>query len=334
MHLVTKKEKEPLSVRTKRFFRNIFKDKETRKNWFKRLRTDMWRDRFLYLLLVPFIIWFLVFQYKPMFGLQIAFKDFSPFKGIEGSPWVGLAHFKEFIGNDYFFRVLKNTIIINLYSLLICFPAPIILAILINEVRHTKYKKLVQTLTYLPHFVSIVVIAGIITTFLSPSGGIVNIIIEKLGLEKIYFLIRPEYFRGIFTGMNLWKDTGFNSIVFLSAIAGIDEALYEAAKIDGATKWQQVLNVTIPSILPTIVIMLIMKIGSLVSVGYEAIILLYQPATYETADVISTYVYRSGMVDGRYDFATAVGLFNGIIALVLVFSANRISRRLTQTSLW
>lgn len=310
-------------------------DKKTRLQlWLKKLLNDMWRDRFLYMLLIPFVIWFLIFQYKPMLGLQIAFKDFSPFKGIAGSEWVGLAHFKEFIGSDYFLRVLKNTIIINLYSLLICFPAPIILAILINEIRHTRYKKIVQTLTYLPHFVSIVVIAGIITTFLSPSSGIVNIMLEKLGLEKIYFLIKPEFFRGIFTGMNLWKDTGFNSIVFLSAIAGIDGGLYEAAKIDGANKFQQIMNVTIPSILPTIVIMLIMKIGSLLSVGYEAIILLYQPATYETADVISTYVYRSGMIDGRYDFATAVGLFNGIIALVLVFGANKLSRRLTETSLW
>lgn len=302
--------------------------------WFQKLLKDMWRDRFLYLLMTPFIIWFLVFSYKPMIGLQIAFKDFSPFQGIAGSPWIGLDHFREFMGNSYFLRVLKNTVIINLYSLIICFPAPIILAILINEVRHTKYKKIVQTLTYLPHFVSIVVIAGIITTFLSPGSGIVNIMLEKMGLEKIYFLIKPEYFRGIFTGMNLWKDTGFSSIVFLSAIAGIDEGLYEAAKIDGASKFQQIMNVTIPSILPTIVIMLIMKIGSLLSVGYEAIILLYQPSTYETADVISTYVYRSGMIDGRYDFATAVGLFNGVIALILVFGANRLSRRLTQTSLW
>lgn len=310
-------------------------DKKTRLQlWLKKLLNDMWRDRFLYMLLIPFVIWFLIFQYKPMLGLQIAFKDFSPFKGIAGSEWVGLAHFKEFIGSDYFLRVLKNTIIINLYSLLICFPAPIILAILINEIRHTRYKKIVQTLTYLPHFVSIVVIAGIITTFLSPSSGIVNIMLEKLGLEKIYFLIKPEFFRGIFTGMNLWKDTGFNLIVFLSAISGIDGGLYEAAKIDGANKFQQIMNVTIPSILPTIAIMLIMKIGSLLSVGYEAIILLYQPATYETADVISTYVYRSGMIDGRYDFATAVGLFNGIIALVLVFGANKLSRRLTETSLW
>lgn len=200
--------------------------------------------------------------------------------------------------------------------------------------RHTKYKKVVQTLTYLPHFVSVVVVAGIVTTFLSPSTGIVNILMERFGLEKIYFLIKPEFFRGIYTGMDLWKETGFSSIVFLSAIAGIDEGLYESAKIDGANKFQQIMHVTLPSILPTIVIMLIMKIGSILTVGYEAIILLYQPATYETADVISTYVYRSGLIDGRYDFATAVGLFNGIIALILVIGANKLSRRLTSSSLW
>lgn len=302
--------------------------------WLRKLLRDVKRDRFLYLMLVPFVLWFIIFKYKPMFGLQIAFKDFNLFKGIADSPWVGLAHFKEFISSEYFGRVLKNTLILNLYNLVICFPAPIILAVLINEVRHRKYKKLIQTLTYLPHFVSVVVVAGIVTTFLSPSTGIINLFIERLGFEKIYFLIKPEFFRWIYTTMDLWKETGFSSIVFLSAIAGIDEGLYESAKIDRANKFQQILHITLPSILPTIVIMLIMKIGSILSIGYEAIILLYQPATFETADVISTYVYRSGLMDGRYDYGTAVGLFNGVIALFLVFVANKISRKVTNSGLW
>lgn len=310
------------------------KEKKDMKEYFQKLKTDIYRDRLLYLLLIPFLLWFLVFKYLPMIGVQIAFKDFSLFRGISGSEWVGLGHFKEFIGSEYFLRVFKNTIIISLYGLIICFPAQIILAIMISEVTHAKFKKAVQTLTYLPHFVSVVVVAGIVTTFLSPSSGLVNIILDKLGMEKIYFLTNPNYFRGIYTTMNLWKETGFASIVFIAAIAGIDTQLYEAAKMDGANKLKQIIHVTLPGILPTIVVMLIMKIGSLLSVGYESIILLYQPATYEKADVISTYVYRSGLIEGRYDFATAVGLFNSIVALVLVLVANKISRKVTETSLW
>lgn len=304
------------------------------KRYLQRLLKDIHRDKLLYLLLIPFVAWFLVFKYIPMGGIQIAFKDFSLFKGIKGSDWVGLEHVMEFIGSEYFLRVFRNTVIISLYGLIICFPAQIILAIMISEVGSVKYKKTVQTLTYLPHAVSAVVVAGIVTNLLAPGSGLVNVILERLGFEKIYFLTNPNYFRGIFTTMNLWKETGFGSIVFIAAIAGIDTQLYEAARIDGAGKLKQIFHVTLPGILPTIVVMFIMKIGNLLNVGYESIILLYQPATYETADVISTYVYRSGLIDGRYDFATAVGLFNSIVALVLVVSANKLSSKLTESSLW
>lgn len=302
----------------------------------KRKKTwrEIKRDKFLYLMILPFILYFVIFQYKPMWGIQIAFKDFSLFKGISASPWVGLQHFKDFVDSEYFFRNFKNTIIINLYSLFIGFPIPIILAILVNELRHIHYKKLVQTLTYLPHFISGVVVAGMVISFLSPSNGVINIFLERLGFEKQYFLIKPEYFRGIFTGMHIWKNAGFSSIVFLSAISGVDQELYETAHLDGANKFQEIIHVTVPSILPTIIIMLIMRIGHLLSVGFEQIILLYQPATYSTADVISTYVYRSGLEEGQYDFATAVGLFNAIISFVLVWTANRISKKVTKTSLW
>ncbi|QKS48757.1 sugar ABC transporter permease (plasmid) [Paenibacillus cellulosilyticus] len=269
-----------------------------------------------------------------MWGIQIAFKDFSLFKGIGASEWVGFEYFKEFIQSKYFGRVFINTIAISLYGLVICFPAQIIVAIMISEVTRKAFKKTVQTLTFLPHFVSVVVIAGIVTTFLSPSSGLINLVLEKFGFEKIYFLANPDYFRGIFTTMNLWKETGFASIVFIAAIAGIDTQLYEAAKMDGAGKFKQIYYVTLPGILPTIMVMLILKIGDLLRVGYEAIILLYQPATYEKADVISTYVYRSGLIDGRYDFATAVGLFNSIVALVLVVTANKLSKRVTNSALW
>lgn len=291
-----------------------------------------WR---LYLLLIPFLAWYVLFMYKPMYGLQIAFKDFSLFKGIEGSTWVGLEHFKQFFNGPYFWRTLKNTLMLSLYQLIFAFPAPIVLALLLNEVRNRLFQKFVQTFTYLPHFISIVVVAGIVTNFLAPSTGIVNSILQLLGGEKLYFLTKPEYFRTIYIiSMDIWKEMGFGAIVYIAALAGVNPALYEAAKIDGANRFQIIWNVTLPSIIPTIAIMLILKIGQLMEVGYEAIILLYQPATYETADVISTYVYRSGLQEGQYDLATAAGLFNATVSLLLVITANRLSKKLTETGLW
>jgi putative aldouronate transport system permease protein len=291
-----------------------------------------WR---LYLLLIPFLAWYALFMYKPMYGLQIAFKDFSLFKGIEGSTWVGLEHFKQFFEGPYFWRTLKNTLLLSLYQLLFAFPAPIVLALLLNEVRSRLFQKFVQTFTYLPHFISIVVVAGIVTNFLAPSTGVVNSILQLLGGEKLYFLTKPEYFRTIYIiSMDMWKEMGFGAIVYIAALAGVNPALYEAAKIDGANRFQQIWSVTLPSIIPTIAIMLILKIGQLMEAGYEAIILLYQPATYETADVISTYVYRSGLQEGQYDLATAVGLFNASVSLLLVITANRFSKKLTETGLW
>ncbi|WP_312880478.1 ABC transporter permease [Paenibacillus phytorum] len=291
-----------------------------------------WR---LYLLLIPFLAWYVLFMYKPMYGLQIAFKDFSLFKGIEGSAWVGLEHFKQFFNGPYFGRTLKNTLLLSVYQLIFAFPAPIVLALLLNEVRNRLFQKFVQTFTYLPHFISIVVVAGIVTNFLAPSTGIVNSILQLLGGEKLYFLTKPEYFRTIYIiSMDIWKEMGFGAIVYIAALAGVNPALYEAAKIDGAGRFQIIWNVTLPSIIPTIAIMLILKIGQLMEVGYEAIILLYQPATYETADVISTYVYRSGLQEGQYDLATAAGLFNASVSLLLVIMANRLSKKLTDTGLW
>lgn len=201
------------------------------------------------------------------------------------------------------------------------------MALLLNEVKNKYFRNTVQTAIYLPHFISVVVVAGIVTNFLAPTNGIVNILLEKIGGEKIYFLTKPEYFRTIFTSMNIWKEAGFGTIVYLSALAGVSQELYEAAKIDGASRWKQTLHVTIPGLVPTIVILLILRMGSMLKVGYEAIILLYQPVTYKTADVISTYVFRSGIADGRYDFATAVGIFNSVVSLLLVWAANRLSKK-------
>lgn len=294
----------------------------------------IYRDRFLYLLLIPFIIWLLVFSYRPLMGLQIAFQDYSLFKGIGGSDWVGLANFKEFFEGAYFWRTLRNTLMISVYSIIFGFPAPIILALMLNQLRNAKYKKVIQTLTYLPYFISVVVVAGIVVNFLAPERGIVNIIIKALGGKSTYFLTKPEYFRTIYTLMNIWKDTGFGAIVYLAALSGVDVQLYDACKIDGGNEFQQILHVTLPSIVPTIVIMFIMRIGGILDVGYESIILLYQPVTYETADVISTYVYRLGIEGNQQAMATAVGFFNAVVAFILVTLTNTISRKVSDISLW
>lgn len=287
----------------------------------------------LYLLIVPFILWYALFMYKPMYGLQIGFKEYDILTGITESPWIGFTHFAEFLKDEFFWRAFTNTIMISAYDLLFGFPAPIILALLLNEVKNVKFKKTVQTITYLPHFISIVVIAGLVTNFLAPSG-LINNLIEMFGGERVYFLIKPEYFRGIFTAMNIFKGVGYGAVIYIAALAGVDPQLYEAASIDGAGKMRQLWNVTLPCIKPTIIVMLILKIGQLMSVSYEAILLLYQPATYQTGDVISTYVYRSGMIEGRYDFATAVGLTNSIIAFVLVYISNQVSKKFSETSVW
>ena len=300
----------------------------------QRLLRDCKRDKYLYLLLLPFVLFFILFQYKPLYGLIIAFKDYSLFKGIEASPWVGLENFKNFFNSPSFVRVFKNTVLINLYGLFIGFPVPIILALMFHSIRNKVFRNVTQTLTYLPHFVSIVVVAGIVVNFLSPSHGMVNMLIEKLGGEKIYFLIKPQYFRAIFTGMNIWKESGFGAVVYIAALSGIDVQLYDAAYVDGANAWQRLRYVTIPGILPTITIMLILRIGRMLEVGYEAILLLYQPATFETADVISTYVYRSALELGNYSLATAAELFNAAVAVALIYGANRFAKKFSETSLW
>ncbi len=298
------------------------------------LAARLMKDKWLYIFLAPFLLWYVLFAYTPMYGLQIAFKDYNLFKGITDSAWVGLKHFQTFFESPYFFRLLKNTVIISLMNLVFAFPLSVIFALMLNEVKNRKFKKTVQTVTYLPYFISIVVVTGIVTSFLAPSNGIINVLISKLGGEKQYFLMQKESFRWIYLLMNIWKDTGYNSIVYIAALAAVDAELYEAASIDGAGKLRQMIHVSLPGILPTVIIMFILKLGTIMEVGYEAIILLYQPATYETADVISTFVYRTGLVDGKYDYATAVGLFNAVVAFVLVWSVNWLSNRAAETGLW
>jgi putative aldouronate transport system permease protein len=302
--------------------------------WFKQLSVDVRRDWILYAMLAPVIIWFIAFLYLPMGSLAMAFKQYSVFKGIEASPWIGFDHFETLFGSAAFLRALKNTLIISFLSLLLSFPVPIILALMINEVQNKGVRKTIQTIVYLPHFISAVIVAGIVVAMLSPSSGVVNHLLASLGFEREYFLTRPEWFRTIFISSNIWKEAGFDSIVYLAAIMGINPSLYESAQVDGASRWQMITRITLPSILPTIAVLLVIRLGNVLEVGYEYIILLYQPSTFETADVISTYIYRVGVQSAKYDLAAAAGLFNAVVALVLVLGANAISRRITRTGVF
>lgn len=292
------------------------------------------KDWDLYLLLLPGFVWYLLFCYKPMAGLITAFYDYNVFKGLAGSTFVGFANFSEFINGPDFVRTIKNTLMIALWQIFICFPLPIVLAIAVTEMKNSFIRKLTQTATFLPYFISVVVVCGMVINFLSPSTGIVNLIIKKLGFTPVYFMVEPKYFRLIYTMMTLWQTAGFNAIVYIAAIMGIDSQLYEAAIVDGANKWKRIVHITVPGILPTVITMFIMNIGKMVKVGYESILLLYQPTTYPVADVISTYSYRIGIENGDYGLATAAGLFEAVVALILVSVANKISKRVTENSLW
>lgn len=301
--------------------------------WKNRVIQD-WRKHWpLYLMLLPVLLYYLVWCYGPMYGIVIAFKEFSPRKGILGSPFVGFKYFKEFFASPYAFRVIRNTVLINFWNLLIGFPLPIVFALLLNEVRNRLYKRTVQTITYMPYFISLVVICGMIVDF-TASDGIFGEIAKMFGATPTNLLSEPKYFRAIYVGSEIWQRLGWDSIIFLSALSIINPELYEAATIDGAGKLKQVFHVTIPGIMPTIAILLILRIGSMMSLGFEKIILLYNGLTYETADVISSFVYRKGIVENNFSFSTAVGLFNSVINFILVIFANKASAKMTESSLW
>lgn len=305
-----------------------------KKTFWQRLKLDLYRYRYLYLFFaLPLLLYYIVFKYVPLYGLQIAFKDYRITRTIWECPWVGFEHFQDFFSSIYFFRTLKNTLIISCLNLVFGFPAPIIFALLLNEVQNSKFKKIVQTVTYLPHFVSTVVICGLIVSF-SAKDGLFNDIIELFGGTRSDLLMSKEAFRPIYIASGIWSGFGWGSIIYLSALSSADQEQYEAAYIDGAKRFQRMIYITLPGILPTIVIKLIMEVGSLMSVGHEKILLLYSPLTYEVADVISTYVYRKGLVDNDYSYSTAVGLFNSVINIILLVFTNTVSRRLTDTSLW
>ena len=298
-----------------------------------KMKKDWNKYKTLYFLFIPVLIYYIVFQYGSMFGLIIAFENYKPRLGFFKSPFVGLTHFKNFIHDYYFKRTLMNTIRISVTNLIFTFPCPIILAIFISELRSKKYSKVVQTITYIPHFVSIVVVTSILMDLTSRTGAITTFL-SYFGFEPVTMLNEPKYFLPLYIISNIWQNVGWNSIVYLAALLSIDSQLYEAARIDGAGKLRQLWSVTLPCLLPTIVIMLILQIGKMFNVGYEKIILTYNSLTYEVADVINSYVYREGLLNLNYSYAAAVGMFNSIVSFILVWTTNKISNKLTGSGLW
>lgn len=305
-----------------------------RKGLWTRFADNIRKHPILYLMALPVALWYIVFQYLPMYGLVIAFQDYVPSRGIMDSRWVGLKHFRSFFTDPYFGRVVFNTLYINILMLVFAFPFPIIFALLLNEVKSGKLRKTTQTVTYLPHFVSAMVICGLMLDFGKSNGMLTGLFSSLLGTERINLFSKASYFRPLYVGMNVWQEFGWDSIIYFAALSGIDPTLYEAAMMDGASRLKRAIHITLPSIAPTIIILLILRIGNLLTLGWEKIVLLYNPMIYETADVISTYVYRRGLIMFEYSFGTAVGLFNSAINFVLLISANAVSRKVNDTSLW
>ncbi|MGE5551198.1 MAG: ABC transporter permease [Bacteroidota bacterium] len=298
-----------------------------------RVAKDFRLNKGLYLMVLPVIAYYLIFYYKPMYGAIIAFKDFNPLAGMANSPWVGWKHFLDFFNGYYFWRILRNTVTISVNTLLFGFPAPIILALLLNELRGRFFKRTVQTITYMPHFVSLVVICGMIKEFTMDSGFITQFL-GLFGVQRASLLNNPGMFVPIYVISDIWQQVGWGSIIFLASLSSIDPELYEAASIDGAGRWKQALHITLPGMLPTIIVLLILRMGRMLSVGYEKIILLYNPAIYETADVISSFVYRKGLQEFNWSYSAAVGIFNSIINLALLIIANWFSKKVNENSLW
>jgi len=299
----------------------------------RRLVRIFQRDKYLYLMVLLPLAYFVVFHYIPLYGITLAFKDFDISQGIMGSPWVGLKYFEEFFSNPYSWLVIRNTVVLRLWQLAIGFPAPIILALFLNELRTERFKRIVQTSSYLPHFISLVVVSGMVISFLA-SDGPINNLIKSLGGQTVPWMQRPEYFAPIFTFSGIWQNAGWATVIYLAALTGINPELVEAAVIDGAGRWQRLLHITLPGIAPVVTIMFLLRIGQLLTVDYQMILLLYSPAIYETADVLGTYIYRRGIIGADFSFATAVGLFQAVVGLVFIVGANWIAKRVGGTSLW
>lgn len=301
--------------------------------WVNTVKIDFKLNKTVYLIFLPILVYYIIFCYIPMSGVIMAFQRFSPGLGIFGSKFIGFKNFTTFFENAFFSRLLLNTFLLSFYGFIFGFPAPIILALLLNEVRSKVYKKVIQTITYIPHFISLTVIVGILRILLQ-RDGLANYILGFFGVEPINFLVLPEWFRTIFVSSDLWVEVGFGTIIYLAAIASLGTEVYEAALIDGAGRWKQMVYITLPGLLPTIAILMIFSLSGILSVGSNKILLLYNPTTYETADVISTYVYRRGIIMADYSFAAAIGLFNSVISMLLVITVNKISKTISEYSLW
>jgi len=295
---------------------------------------DLIMDRWLYLMLVPGIVFFILFKYVPMFGIAMAFQDYRPHLGFLNSPWVGSKHFERLFADPQFMNLLKNTLILAVYDIIFYFPIPILLSLLLNEVRLQLFKRTIQTLVYIPHFISWVVVVAISYLFFTTEGGVVNDLIASLGMEKIPFLLSEEWFRPLFMLQAIWKDAGWGTIIFLAALAGVDPQLYEASRIDGANRWHQLWLITLPAIRSTIVILFILRLGNFLDVGFEHIFLMLNPMNREVAEVFETYIYRVGLTQAQFSYSTAVGLFKSLIGLVLVLSANWAVRRTGEEGIW
>lgn len=298
-----------------------------------RMLKQVRKNRDYYLMLLPAVLYVLLFRYAPLYGLQIAFKNYKMTLGVAGSPWVGLRNFTDFFQSYYFGTLIKNTFVLSLYALLVGFPAPILVALLLNELPG-RFKKFTQTILYAPHFISLVVLVSILTSMLSPSQGVVNTILEALGFERNYFMANPRYFPHLYVWSGVWQGMGWSAIIYLAALSGVDPTLYEAADMDGASRMQKIIHINLPTIMPTIIIMLILRMGEIASVGYEKVYLMQNSMNIETAEVISTYVYKRGIINSNYSFSTAVDLFNNVINITLVLIANKISQKVSETSLF
>lgn len=293
------------------------------------------RSRYLLLLLFPGVVYFVIFQYIPMYGLTIAFKEYDSFRGILKSPWIGFENFIRFFTHPYFWTLLRNTFLLSFYSMVFGFPAPILFALILNELQNERYKKTVQTISFLPHFIAMPAVVGMLYLLLSPSSGFVNVLLSKLfGIKPIYFMVKPQWFRTIYVASGIWQDLGWGAIIYLAQLSRIDPELYEAADVDGASRFRKMWHISLPGLRPVVSILLILRMGGLLSVGAEKVLLMYNPATYEVADVIGTFVYRRGLLMADFSYGTAVGLFNQVVAFLLVIAANQIARRVSEYTLW
>jgi len=299
-----------------------------------RLKKDFKRYKGLYLLVIPVVLYYLIFRYAPMGGVLIAFQNYRPALGMWKSEWVGFQHFKDFFSSFYFERVLRNTLTLSLTSLLFGFPAPIVLALLMNELRSGAFKRVVQTVSYLPHFISTVIICAMVREFVSTNGFVTNLLVRLFGIEQISLLTNKNFYIPTYIISGIWTNVGFNSIIYLAALSGVNMDLYDAAAIDGAGRFKQTLHVTLPGIAPTIIIKLLLQIGHIMSVGHEKTLLLYNDGILETADIISTYVYRKGLLDSEFSYSTAIDVFNSVINIILINIANKISKKVSEVSLW